>query len=415
MSRRARITPEDAHETFTSLKSLLAPIDEPISDAAESKPIEVELGRVRPNPQQPRRDGSPGFSTSSIEELAENIKQHGILQPLLVKDTGRFYQIVAGERRYRAAQMIGLETLPVRVIEPRDEQDELQIALAENLQRKNLDTLEEALAFRTLIHRFGLSYRDLARLSGRSVAHVHGRLQLLEYGDVRDAVEGKRIGVADAIQLARVPDEAQRRELLAAVQDGALRGSALHRRVQVFLGELSPESLSAQETAATPPAPEPDLDTALAVVQRLGDDLDDDQRSTLRTLAECAAERLHLQLTAPQELAPEPEPPTAPAPEAPRVPQPMDAQARRAVSRAKEFRSARGYTITNLIQVYWRTMQRRGYDFAPGDWSATPAGDGRYLVSFSYRVDNEARAMEWMQDADGVITPANEDARHLTE
>lgn len=410
MNRRARITPENAHDTFTSLKGLMAPLDVGEHETGEKQPLEVDLARVRPNPDQPRRDGSSGFSTTSLEELAENIRQHGILQPLLVKDTGRFYQIVAGERRYRAATLLGLETVPVRIIEPRDEQDELQIALAENLQRKNLDTLEEAQAFRTLIRRFGLSYRDLARLAGRSVAHVHGRLQLLDYDDVRAAVEQKRIGIADAIQLARVPDESQRRDLLGAVEEGTLRGAALHRQVQVFLGELSPERAQelARESGATP-APR-DLSSALEAVETLGEDLSDDDRRTLYTLAARAAEKLGLQLASP------PSPvETASEPQARRAPAPLGVDARRVINRTKEHRTSRGYTLVNLIRVYWMTMERRGYGFTPGDWTAAPGGDGRFLVRFSYKVDGEPRSMEWWHHPDGRVEPANDEAQELAQ
>lgn len=413
MNRRARITPQSAHETFTSLKGLMAAVEDIEPDQPAGQAIEVELGRLRPNPDQPRGGDSAGFSPASIRELAENIRQHGILQPLLVKDTGRFYQIVAGERRYRAAQHLGLEKVPVRIIEPRDEQDELQIALAENLQRKNLGPLDEAHAYSTLIQRFDLSYRDLAKMTGRSLAHVHGRLQLLEFEDVREAVEQKRIGIADAIQLARVPDEARRRELLAAVQDGALRGSALHRQVQVFLGEIAPDGAESSEHAAEPAAQSGGLETALQTIERLdAEGLAEDERRMLYTIAARAAERLGLQLTT----VPSPPPPQpAPAPEEPRVPQPVSAAARKIINYTKQHRSGRGYPLVNRIQVYWMTMKRRGYDFTPGDWSAEPGTDGAYLVRFSYRLDNDERVMSWFCLPDGAVEPANEEARELPE
>jgi ParB family chromosome partitioning protein len=402
-------------DTFTSLTGLIAPLQDGQGEEAGGQRIEVELGRIRPNPEQPRGSASAGFSASSLRELAENIRQHGILNPLLVKDTGRFYQIVAGERRYRAAQLLGLETVPVRVIEPRDDQDELQIALAENLQRKNLGPLEEAHAYRILIQRFGLSYRDLAKFAGRSLAHVHGRLQLLGYDDVREAVEQKKIGIADATQLARVPDEAQRRELLAAVQDGALRGAALRRQVQVFLGELSPE---AAEPRAGAPEPESGaeqgrpLDAALGSVERLPTELSEDEQRTLYTLAARAAERLGLQLAP----VPAPPPPRAAAePEEPRVPRPLSADVRRVINQTKESRARRGYPLVNRIRVYWIAMERRGYEFTPGDWAAEPAGDGKYLVSFSYKLDSDDRVMSWLYGPDGSVEPANEEARQLAE
>ena len=227
-NKRARITPENAQATFTSLRSIIMPVSDDDPGLPTSQVVEVEIERIRPNPAQPRSQTSSGFSKSSIEELAENIKEHGLLQPILVKDTGRFYQIVAGERRYRACQLLGMEKIPVRIIEPKDEQEELMISLAENLQRKNLGALEEARVFRTLIHKFGLSYRDLARLSGRSVAHVHGRLQLLEHDDIRQAVEQKQIGIADAIQYQTMP----------SVKSYLPQSKRAHSRVALYTGKF---------------------------------------------------------------------------------------------------------------------------------------------------------------------------------
>lgn len=422
MNKRARFTAENAQATFTSLKGLMSPLEQE-QEIESSQTVEVELGRIRPNPDQPRRSESPGMSKASIEDLAENIREHGVLQPILVKTSGRFYQIVAGERRFRACQMLGLERVPVRIIEPKDDQEELQIALAENLQRKSLDVLEEARAFRILIHRFGLSYRDLAKLAGRSVAHVHGRLQLLDHDDVRAAVEEKRIGIADAIQLARVPDEASRKELLAAVQDGSMRGAALHRQVQVFLGELSPEAVEVDKTSSPAVQAEAGLDGAVSAVLALPDDISEDDRRKLTTLVTRAAELLGVHvasrgadLNAPsRDSTPSPEPPAAGAreQEQPRVPLPISSEHRRLISRTKEHRNARGYTVVNRVRVYWMGLERRGYSFTPGEWKVAPGGEGRYLVSFAYTLDDEPRAMEWWHKPDGSIEPANEDARAL--
>ncbi len=411
MTKRARMTNDAARATFTSLKGLMTAVPEEQDSVETGQVLELELGRIRPNPNQPRKSNSAGFSESSLEDLAANIREHGLLQPILVKDTGRFYQIVAGERRYRACQLLGLERVPVRIVEPRDEQDELQIALAENLQRKNLGALEEAMAFRTLIRRFGLSYRDLARLAGRSVAHVHGRLQLLEHEDVRVAVEEKRLGIADAIQLARVPDEASRKELLQAAADGSLRGAALHRQVQVFLGELTPASAEAQDRAERGRADAPSLSGALALVEQLPEELSEDDLRTLYTLTARAAERLGLRLSPAGIESPAATPP--PQEHARHAPEPISADSRKVIARAKEFRDDRGYTLVNLIRVYWMNLERRGYIFTPGEWRAVPASEGRYLTSFSYKLDEEPRVLEWMYQPDGSMEPANDDARAL--
>lgn len=407
MNKRARLTSENAGATFTSLKGLMAPVDAE-SDMPTGQTIEVELARLRPNPDQPRRSTSAGMSKSSIEELAENIKAHGVLQPLLVKDTGRFYQIIAGERRFRACQLIGLERVPVRLVEPQDDQAELQISLAENLQRKNLSVLDEAFAFRTLIQQYGLSYRDLSRLSGRSLAHIHGRLQLLEYDDVRQAVEGKRIGVVDAVTLAKVPDEAQRKDLIAAAQEGTLRGAALQRQVQVFLGELSPEIAAEQEELH--PA---GLSDALQIVESSSPEASDEERRTLYEIAARAAGKLGLTLVSTTVVNQVHQRADEARPRQLTAPPPINADSRRIISRVKDYRSTRGHTIVNLIRAFWMNMEKRGYVFSPGEWSASPGESGSYIVRFSYMADAEPRVMEWIYGEGGDLQPANEDARAL--
>jgi ParB family chromosome partitioning protein len=411
--KRARLTDDNAATVFTSLRGLVAPVDAP-AEAPAPQAIEVELARLRPNPDQPRRGDSPGFSKESIKELADNIRRHGVLQPLLVRPSGRFYQIIAGERRFRACQQLGLERVPVRVVEPRDDQDELLISLAENLQRKNLGALEEAQSFRVLINRYGLSYRELSSLSGRSLAHVHGRLQLLQHDDLREAVEQKHVGVADAIQLARVPDEARRKELLAAVRDGSVRGGALRRQVQVFLGQLAPEAVGAEKGSPPPePVPEPPpvgLEGALAALEALPAELSEQQRAQLRALAKRAAELLDLRLVS--RAAKVEEPPEATSS---RAPVPMSAESRRAISLTKAHRNARGYTVVNLIRGHWMNMERHGYSFSPGDWVATPEADNTSLVSFTYRVDGEPMTMQWRLYPDGRVETANPEARELME
>jgi len=405
-NKRARITPENAQATFTSLRSIIMPVSDDDPGLPTSQVVEVEIERIRPNPAQPRSQTSSGFSKSSIEELAENIKEHGLLQPILVKDTGRFYQIVAGERRYRACQLLGMEKIPVRIIEPKDEQEELMISLAENLQRKNLGALEEARVFRTLIHKFGLSYRDLARLSGRSVAHVHGRLQLLEHDDIRQAVEQKQIGIADAIQLARIPDDAQRKELLTAVKEGSLKGSSLHRQVQIFLGEIASDTESSDENEKQREFEPNNLQMALSIIDSLPEEIGEDDKKLLYTIASKAAAKLNMRLVA--------VPTIGANPQKEKEEHEIDpSEMRKIVSRTKEFRNERGYSIVNLITVYWMSMERRGYTFSPGEWKAIPQGDGSYLVTFTYKIDNEPKIMEWVYLSNGQVRPANDEAALL--
>ena len=135
----------------------------------------LPLHRVEPNPEQPRQD----FDQEELEALAESIRQHGIIQPLTVRETGEgYYQIIAGERRWRAARMAELTEVPAIVIEA-DNKQAMELALIENLQRQDLNSVEEALGYQSLINEFGLTQEEAAARVGKSRPAVANSLRLL--------------------------------------------------------------------------------------------------------------------------------------------------------------------------------------------------------------------------------------------
>ena len=137
----------------------------------------ISLNQIRPNPQQPRRS----FDEDSLSELAESIRSYGILQPLTVRRQGTGYELVAGERRLRAAAMAGLREVPCLVAQV-GEEDSALLALMENLQRRDLDCWEEAEALSRLIARYGLSQEEAARRLGRSQPPVSHHRESLASG-----------------------------------------------------------------------------------------------------------------------------------------------------------------------------------------------------------------------------------------
>jgi ParB family chromosome partitioning protein len=178
---------------------------------------EVPLARIRPNPLQPRRR----MGEVELEALAASITEHGVLLPILVTQTLDGYQIVAGERRFRAAQLAGLERIPV-VIRQVADRDQLELALVENLQREDLNPLEEAHAFRQLIDDFGLTQEDVAARVGRARPTVANTLRLLDLAEHVQVlvIEGRlsqgqarAIGGLSVDQQARVADVAVERDL----------------------------------------------------------------------------------------------------------------------------------------------------------------------------------------------------------
>jgi len=161
-------------------------------DVADSNQVHVEL--IERNPFQPRKD----FETESLDELVESIRQHGVLQPLLVRPCGAQYQLIAGERRLMAAKRAGLETVPCRVLELED-QAMCEAALEENLKRRDLNVLEKAQAFKDYMERFAASIDDVAKQLSMSRSSVCNFLRLLDLTDfVKDALLAERVSFGHA-------------------------------------------------------------------------------------------------------------------------------------------------------------------------------------------------------------------------
>ncbi len=144
-------------------------------DVESNEPIsEIIIQEIVPNQHQPRRD----FDEEALAELAQSIRQHGVIQPVVVRKTLDGYELVAGERRWRASQLVGLKKLPAVVREFTDA-EMMEIALVENLQRQNLNVIEEAIAFRRLIEEFGLTQEEVSQKIGRSRSMIANIVRLL--------------------------------------------------------------------------------------------------------------------------------------------------------------------------------------------------------------------------------------------
>ena len=163
----------------------------------------LRITEIEPNREQPRKN----FDDESISALAESIKQHGILQPLLVRPYGSGYQIVAGERRWRAARMLGLSEVPVQIKELSD-LEAMQIALIENLQRENLNPVEEAKGYSELVESFGMTQEDVAKTVGRSRSSVANAMRLLALpNEVLEMLENGELTVGHGKALLAFDDE----------------------------------------------------------------------------------------------------------------------------------------------------------------------------------------------------------------
>ena len=201
------------------LQALLGEQAVPATPAGESAPSrpggvrEIEIGRIRPNPEQPRVQ----FTEEAIDELADSIAERGVLQPILLRPHGDGgFEIVAGERRWRAAQRARLHTIPA-IVREIDDSTAAEITLIENIQREDLNAIEEAEGYRQLIQRHGHTQEDVAKLVHKSRSHVANLLRLLDLPDfVRQSLLRGDIsmGHARAVATSRDP-EALAREVIA--------------------------------------------------------------------------------------------------------------------------------------------------------------------------------------------------------
>ncbi|MCB0869406.1 MAG: ParB/RepB/Spo0J family partition protein [Solirubrobacterales bacterium] len=171
---------------------------------------ELPVKSIDRNPEQPRTN----FSESALEALSESIKASGVVQPLIVRPAGKGkYEIIAGERRWRAAQMAGVEKVPV-VIRDSDEADRLEVALIENMVRENLNPVEEAKACAALVEDLGLSKEELGKRVGRSRPQISNLIRLLDLpDDVLDMLEQGELSEGHGRAILQVPDHADRRKL----------------------------------------------------------------------------------------------------------------------------------------------------------------------------------------------------------
>lgn len=200
---------------------------------------EIAVSQLDPNPDQPRRT----FDAQAMEALAESIRQAGVLQPLLVVENGARYRIVAGERRYRAARMAGLQSVPC-VVRDMTEQERMEAALIENLQREDLNPIEEAAGIRALMEECGYTQELAAKRVGRSRPAVANLLRLLQLPEsIREMVKAGELSAGHARVLAGLADESRQ----LALAERAVREDMSVREL---------EKLAAQ-TIEKPAKPEP--------------------------------------------------------------------------------------------------------------------------------------------------------------
>jgi ParB family chromosome partitioning protein len=208
--------PEPQRGMGRGLAAILSISDAAGRDEAELREVAVDL--IRPNPSQPRKR----FDDGALQGLAESLQERGVLQPVLVRPRpGGSYELVAGERRWRAAQLAGLETMPA-LVQARDDDASLEVALIENMAREDLNPVEEARAVAALVEELGLTREEVGRRVGRSRVAISNLLRLLDLPDeTLGLVEDGQLTEGHGRALLLADDHADRRRLARAAVDGA--------------------------------------------------------------------------------------------------------------------------------------------------------------------------------------------------
>jgi ParB family transcriptional regulator, chromosome partitioning protein len=233
--------------------------------AADGTPIKVPIDKIRPNHLQPRRH----FDPEALGELAASIKQQGLAQPIVVSydSMSRSYELIAGERRWRATQLAGLQEIEVVVRQPRDEKHRLALTLIENLQRADLNPIEVALGYLRLMKEFGINQTELGSEVGKSKSGISNTLRLLELPDeIQKALQFGQLSEGHGRALLMVTDPNLRHAVFKKVLEGKLsvrETEALAKQVEA--GEPAAEESPAKKSSPPKPADLRALEEALQV------------------------------------------------------------------------------------------------------------------------------------------------------
>lgn len=217
----------------------------------------VEIESIDPNPLQPRSF----FDESKLQELAQSIRENGLVQPLVVRRKGVRYELIAGERRWRAAQSLGLKQVPITILDVPDEKL-LELALIENIQREELNAIEEAQAYQKLIEQIGLTQDELAKRVGRDRSYITNYLRLLRLpDDLKDLVQRGELSTGHARTILSLTDENAQRRLAKTIIAEQLSVREVERLVRN-------EAPRAERSKSKPRTQDPNVATAETKLRR---------------------------------------------------------------------------------------------------------------------------------------------------
>ncbi len=266
-SKRPAAFRENIHRLFDEAQAAeLAPgiVSLIESRATHAQIREVAIDKILPNPAQPRLS----YDEESLTELADSIREHGVLQPILVRPSGTKFELIAGERRWRASGMANRDSIPAIVVEF-DEATALEVSIIENLQREDVSPLEEAAMFRKMTDAFGYSVRQLAQKVGKDKGYVENRLRLSGApADIRELVSLRKDTISHAYELMKIGDERKRRRLAKRVAAGDLSLAKL----RIITGTTAEEPADDADTPAKAARRRAKTAAGHAVAARAADD-----------------------------------------------------------------------------------------------------------------------------------------------
>ena len=210
MENKKRALGRGLEQLFNNENLDVAKLEQTIYETATNEEIiDIELSKLRPNPYQPRKV----FDDEALKELSASIKEHGVFQPIIIKKSIKGYEIIAGERRVRASKLAGLDKIPAIIRDFTDEQM-MEIALLENLQRENLTAIEEAYAYKAMIEKLSLTQDELSKKVGKSRSHLTNILGLLRLPkEVQQMIAESKLSMGHARALSKLEDEEKIKEL----------------------------------------------------------------------------------------------------------------------------------------------------------------------------------------------------------
>lgn len=214
-------------------------IIEKVVEKVVEKPVEqkIKLSLIEPNREQPRKK----FDEEALQELSDSIKQYGIIQPLVVKKNADYYEIIAGERRWRAAKMAGLKEVPV-IIKEYTDQEIVEISLIENIQRENLNPIEEAIAYKRLLDEFHLKQEEVAKRVAKSRTTVTNSLRLLKLDEkVQQMVIEEKLTSGHVRALLAIEDKNAQYDIAKKVYDEKLNVRDTEKLVKLVLSPKAPK------------------------------------------------------------------------------------------------------------------------------------------------------------------------------